>query len=550
MRRGITAGYYEGNTIPKPTKWTYSVSALFRDACYTLVSAFLTNYIMYSGVLSTNAEEYKAQMGVINILFVIFLIWDGINDPLFGFILEKCHLKTGKFRPWIAIGGILNSIMVALMFCVRPKGWAFVVFWAIIYFLWDAVFTLNDIAYWAMLPAMTSDEKQRNRITTIMGIFVSIGQFAMYGVCSLLPNAKNYPYIYTYIAIPTVILFCLSQLSIFFICQEKKRDPLQEEISSETSFLDMFRVLKVNKPLRTSIWGLFFYQVGSGLLIGTAAVYFYFVYGYGGDYGGTVSLMLTVCYGLGTVGAQFLFPLLTKHLKKQTLLTITRIIAVTGYCILFLVSVPLFSDYPLAYNHAEGATSFAFALGGTMVIMYIPALLFFAAQGVYYLTLLVMIQNTIEYNEWKNGERKESVIFSWRPLCVKLGSAVQKIVSYVTLLTSGLYDISSKISSAEEDMAEQINAGVSTEIAEANCQNTINAIIGDIEKWQKIVLGACMIGSIIICLVASWVIVHFGYKIEEEEYQKIVLELEERHKKDAEEFAKTHPESVETPASL
>ena len=109
---------------------------------------------MYSGVLDSDAATYSAQISVINALFIAFLIWDGINDPLFGIILERCHLRGGKFRPWILIGGVLNSIVVALLFCVRPKGWAFVTYWAIFYFLWDAVFTLNDIGYWSMLPSM------------------------------------------------------------------------------------------------------------------------------------------------------------------------------------------------------------------------------------------------------------------------------------------------------------------------------------------------------------------------------------------------------------
>lgn len=148
----LTSGTYVGNDIPKVTKWVYSVSAMFRDACYALVSNFLMTYLMYSGVLGPSESDYLQQMAVINAFFIVFLIWDGINDPLFGIILEKCHLRSGKFRPWILIGGVLNSIVVACMFSIRPKGWSFVIFWAIFYFLWDAVFTLNDIGYWSMLP--------------------------------------------------------------------------------------------------------------------------------------------------------------------------------------------------------------------------------------------------------------------------------------------------------------------------------------------------------------------------------------------------------------
>jgi len=164
LQRDLTSGTYVGEEVPKRTKWVYSVSGMFRDACYSLVSGFLLTYIMYSGVLGPSTEDYNAQIGVINLLFIVFLIWDGINDPLFGMILEKCHFKSGKFRPWILIGGILNAIVVILLFTVRPTGWAFVATWAVFYFLWDGVFTLNDIAYWAMLPSLSSNEKVRPKL--------------------------------------------------------------------------------------------------------------------------------------------------------------------------------------------------------------------------------------------------------------------------------------------------------------------------------------------------------------------------------------------------
>lgn len=463
--KDLTAGTYEGNDIPKRTKWVYSVSGMFRDALYALVSGFLTNYIMYSGVLSPNAEEYNAQIGVINALFIVFLIWDGINDPLFGIILERCHLKGGKFRPWILIGGVLNSIVVALIFCVRPTGWAFVVYWAIFYFLWDAVFTLNDIGYWSMLPSMTSDEKKRKEITTLMSIFISLGSFSMYAICSLLPNATNYDHIYTYIAIPSCILFGLSQIAVYFFCKEKKRDPKQDEISEKTTLKDLFLVVKKNKPLRASVFAILIYYIGSGMLIGFGTTFFYLVYGYGGSKGGMIMTAITVMYVLGTLISQFLFGALSKKFRKQTLLTWSGIITVVAYAAMFLICVPLFGDKPLAYNASAAAgDAFGFAFGGTAWLLYIPPLIFFAGEGVFYLVLLLMMQNSIEYNEWAFGERRESVAFSWRPLDAKFSSAIQKGVIYLTLVISGLFTtVITDISGAEQKMAEQISADSSAD---------------------------------------------------------------------------------------
>ena len=101
---------------------------------------------------------------------IIALIWDGINDPIMGFIVEKFHFKNiGKFKPWILMGAIGNAIAVVCMFLIRPEnadgtanGWAFVGVMIGFYFLWDLFFTINDIGYWSMLPSLTNDEDERN----------------------------------------------------------------------------------------------------------------------------------------------------------------------------------------------------------------------------------------------------------------------------------------------------------------------------------------------------------------------------------------------------
>jgi melibiose permease/lactose/raffinose/galactose permease len=424
--------------------------------------------------------------------------------------------------------------VVALMFCLRPHGWSFVAFWAVFYFLWDAVFTLNDIGYWSMLPSLSSDEKERNRVTTLMSIFVSIGSFVMYGICSVLPNAGNYTYIYSLIAIPSCILFGISQILIFFLCKEKKRDPVQEEVSQKTKFKDLFLILKQNKPLRMSVIAILIYYTGSGLMIGIGTTYFYMLYGYGGDYGGTVALIFTVMYALGTLASQLMFTSLSKRFSKQTLLTASCILAAIAYVAFFFVSVPIFGDNPLAYNGAAGATGFAFALGGTMFLDYIPAFFFFFGEGIFYLVLLMMMQNSIEYNEWKFGERKEAVAFSWRPLDAKFSSAIQKGVIYLSLLVTGLYaSVTSKISAAEQTMAEQISADPANAATYQNtAAETIKGYIDLIENWQLIVLGAVTVGSILVCLLAAYFVMHFGYEIDEKTYASIVRELDVRRKND------------------
>jgi len=250
--------YYSGDKIPPLTKWIYSIASLFRDASYALVSAFMLNYMMYSGVLSANKSEYGAQIAVINIILIICLIWDGLNDPIMGFIVERVHFKLGKYRPWILIGGIGNTIVILCLFLIRPSGWAYVICWAIFYFLWDLVFTINDIAYWAMLPSLTSNEKARANITTLMSIFISIGTFGMYAACSLLPSTFGYQIFYSAIAILSATLWGSSKGSYSSFMGDlqaksafyfKDSFPLSTAVSNPSFFTRLPRFLAYQKDV-------------------------------------------------------------------------------------------------------------------------------------------------------------------------------------------------------------------------------------------------------------------------------------------------------------
>ena len=168
---------YTGNKVPKFTRWFYPISGIFRDACYALVGSFLLQYALTSGVLSSDSGIFELQYGVITIAMMVALVWDGINDPIMGFIVEKVHFKLGKFKPWILIGAIGNTLAVMLLFLVRPggDGWAFVALMIVFYVLWDTFFTMNDIGYWAMLPSLSNDDQERASLTSKVTICAAIG---------------------------------------------------------------------------------------------------------------------------------------------------------------------------------------------------------------------------------------------------------------------------------------------------------------------------------------------------------------------------------------
>ncbi len=540
----MEAKTFEGNEVPKLTRILYPWSGIFRDACYALIGTFLMQYAITAGVLSTDADVFTSQYGVITLAMMIALLWDGINDPIMGFILEKCHFKSGKFRPWIALGALGNAISVSLMFMIPSlglvSGWGYVAFMIVMYVLWDTFFTMNDIGYWSMLPALTSDPKIRTKLTTETAIAATIGTFVMNIMMILLPgtfSGASTKGIYMWTGIFVAIFFLASQLVVFFLCKEKKRDIKQEEISEKSTILDLFKIVFKNKQLGVCALSLLLFYFGEYILTGIGTNYFYMVFGYGGNKGGLVATVISVVYVLATLVAQAFYPMLCKKFSKQKILTIMGLTILISYLCFFFIAFPVFSDKPLAYN--TPSDNVLWAAGGTMFLYYIFSFLFFGATGVFYLALLVMFQDSIDYGEWKYGERKESISFAWRPLDVKLASGLNRGLQWAVFAITGTSAAINAISNAEGTYNAQIQNATKAEIETATAlrDNKIASYMQNISRKQLVIFGVIVIGVILVSFIASWALLHFGYKLDEKQMEVVVKELEERHQKDNKEAA-------------
>ena len=503
---------YKGDNPSKSTTGIYCSASMFRDACYQLVSAFLITYITCSGLLDIgNTEVYLQQIGVISLITVLCLIWDGVNDPIMGWIIEKVHFKWGKYKPWILIGGVLNTIIVLVLFLAHPTGWGMVALFGVFYFLWDFAWTINDISYWSMLPSLTKNEKRRNTITTVMQVFISIGTFGIYGVLNLTVGNidADAQTIYGVAATVVASLFLLSQILICVGCKEHERDPEQEKKEQEdVKFSDMFKLLKDNKQFRVNIIAILLEYLGSGVVVGFASYYFYLMYGYGTS--ADTIFMFTIMYAVGTLLSQFLYPLLNKFVNRKGLFLISGIALIIGYVGMFLFGFPLFGERPIAEIDSP-----------TIFLLYAAGAILFFGQGIMAVAQIVQMQSTIEYNEAKTGERKEAIASSMRALVAKFGSAIQRLLIFVTLTAASLYGITQKISNFEyEKSAGIINA--------EELKDKALEAIGNIPNWQFYVLSIGMLLVPLASLLASCFLSRHVFKIDEKKYDEICKALDAR----------------------
>lgn len=499
---------FEGENVPKLTKWLFCSSGMFRDLLYQFVSMFLLMYAQYCGIGGGDGGDYIAMYSTITVIIIILRIWDGFNDPIMGYIVEKVNFKRGKYRPWIFIGALLSSIVTILMFWTQVHGWTYVALFAVFYFLWDFTYTMNDIAFWSVLPSLSQKEKVRANLTTLLSIFVSIGSFTAGGLVPILSSSFGYTISYKYFALIASVLYFVSQLILVIFMKERKRTSEVETSSEQMKFKEIFSVLGKNDQVRSSIVGILLYYTGSSVLVTLGLNYFYFNFGYSAA--GTYQLIFTVVYALATILGQFLYPILVNKFKihRMKIFTVSSIVTVIGYVILFL------------YIFVNPVTFFP--------LLCLLGFIVFFAQTLISMILYIMIQDSIEYNEYHFNERRESAVFSLRAFTAKLGSSLQQVVLYVSLLAGSLYAISNTISQTEMEAIAQF--GDNATLVGQMVAGVADSITGaeNVELWQRLVyqIGFTIVPGLL--MLACFIWIRLTYKITEESHEIMVLEIEKR----------------------
>lgn len=466
--------------LTRRNKWTYSIGGLGRDMMFILVSMYTLSYIQFTMSLSV------MQFSAISAIMIFARVWDGINDPMMGMVIENSHFKSGKFRPWIMIGGLLNFVSTILLFTIRPSGWLFVVFFGVVYISWGMTFTINDIAYWSMLPNLAKDNDTRNKLTNLMIVFASLGQFLAGGLIPVLVTG-NAVFMYKVIGISISFIFLAFTCLTFFGVVENPRSDKQDKISVK----DMFSILFNNDQLRVMTVVTFLHTIASGIFVALGLNFFYFEFGYGGDN----IMIFTVIFALGTLSSLGVFSVLSERMQRAQIITISGVFMFLGY-ISFFINGFLFEIQPF--------------------LVYTSGFLVFFGVNLFFVVMVIMTANTIEYNEYKTGARNESVIFSVRPLMTKIGAAAQQMIVTLTLIVFGIINISRKIAELEIMKSE----GLITDITSA-----ANALLSQSTWFMKFGIRIGMVIVPFVCMLIAYILVKKKYIIDEAFFDEITSEL-------------------------
>ena len=491
----------EDQKIVKKNLIMFPIGTVGRDMMYNLVTSYLLTFVLFTHKLTA------AQLTAITAIMVAARVFDALNDPIMGNIIERTRTRWGKFKPWLVIGILTTAVVIYLAFNVQLSGWAFVWFFGIMYFLYSITYTMHDISYWGMVPALSSDADTRNKYTSRATLFAGIGGVL---AASFIPmftaggNAIGGNAVTAYGRVALIIAILGPVFLAFTVFGVKETRNYNDDPVPPVSFKKIITTITGNDQLLWIALIFLLQQIGNGIVMaGVGQTYIYVEYGYEGGF-------FTLFQMLGMMVTAFLmvfYPAISRKTPRKKLMHLLMIISVVGYAVMLLPSLVL--------------TTGAMKIAGFDVKFLLLTLGYMAAnfgQYGFYLIMMISIMNTVEYNEYKHGTRDEGIVSSLRPFLTKLASALTVAIANITYIvfniihyTNGIADLE-QAASAGEITAEQKAAEIST-------------LLEGVQHGQS--LGLLLVMTVLPCVLMflSYILYQRKYKLDEAEYSRICDEL-------------------------
>lgn len=377
----------------------YGMGAVGLDLSYGMFYSFLTIYL---------TDIVKLPIMFLMVLAPIARIWDGINDPMMGSIVDNTSTKFGKYRPWVIIGAVSNAVVLFFLFTnLGLKGMPLYIYITVLYIAWGMTNTMADISYWSMVPSFTSDPEKRSIISTVARAFSGLGQgIVLIGApIALKMFSENYEVTEKYdargfsivAAICAVCLVVFSLISMSKVKETQKVKPSGEKFS----FKKVFTVFKGNDQLRAFILFAMLSNTGYYMVSGVAAYFFKYVVG------DPAKQSLFGTFGAaGSILGLLVLPIMMNFTSRRRTYQASLLMVIAGYVGMLL----------------------SFKLAGNVVLLDAFYLIANIGSGSMFVSQTVFLADIVDYGEVKMGTRNESVTFSMKGFLQKMAYTIQVLV--------------------------------------------------------------------------------------------------------------------------
>lgn len=401
----------------------FTLGAFGRSGIYTLMSMFTLVFFQNGAGLT---------LGQGTTIILIGRIFDAINDPMMGMIVDRTKSRWGKMRPYLLFSPVPIAITTILLFTAPFEDGSTAAFvWALVtYILWGVAFTVQDVPFWGLSSVITPLESERTSFISTARLGSTFGGILPALLVPILYQSNlGYNKGFFISALLFALLGCGLSILIFFV--SKERVP---KMDHTPSFKETFVVLGKDKLLIIVIFAAVLGStmvtanqcadyIGNYLIIqnytdfskifdaagnllpnvDAAAAYDFWIPR------GTIVTTLTVAIGVGMVPAMALFPVLRKKLSLKQ-------IYIGSAAFGFIV-------HALCYLVFSGDVT-----NISIILLWVFLFLMGLPLGIYNVITYALIADAVDYMEWKTGERHEGVCFSFQTFLSKVNAAIATFV--------------------------------------------------------------------------------------------------------------------------
>lgn len=421
----------------------YLVGMFGQNLIYNIIATGL--YFYFQNVICLPAMALGWIMAVAR-------VWDAINDPMMGTIVDKTRTKWGKCRPYLIVFPGIIGVATILTFINGNYAQAstgtqkfLIVAWAAVsYIVWGMCFTVCDIPLWGITSLMTEDENDRSKILGLARIAAGIGgigvlvvQIAQVIGDAFKNNGMEASKASQMGFIVTVIVMTVIASLLFEVAGLTTREKV-EQSEKRYTFKENFQIMFRNKPFRQIlISGILRSPIQLLMIVAMTLVTYYYANGnimniiITDEAGKFVGFDIKVLVGIGCVAAglfvgQFvamgITPALIRKIEKKTLYNFYSIVGAIPFALIYVFYKISGGDLTtVVWSIVVGICVFfaGGALGGINVLQS------------------VMIADCVDYEEYTNGVRTDGVFFSGQSFITKLSAGIASILSSVVFAAVG-----------------------------------------------------------------------------------------------------------------
>ena len=351
-----------------------------------------------------------------SLLLVIVQVWDAINDPLIGSMIDadKRKYKRNKFLTYIWVGSIGLIVGGACCFIPVPQApvWAKAIIFVAGYVIWDAFYTIANVPYVSLLSLISKEPADRASLSAWRSVGSMVGNMLPMVILPFLiyneDKSLNGPMVFVAALVMGALGFICFQ---FMIRNTQIRVDTEMNVYEAQPKFNVFEAMKnfvKNRPAvgaTLAAMGMFIGMQGAA----TAVSVVFQIYFKNPQISGIVQLFAMIPIVLFTPLAR---KMVVKFGKKE-LSVVGAICSIIGGLGLFIITP----------NNT----------GLDLVIYILCQLVYSLGLGIYSTVSWAMMGDAIDYNEWKTGKREEGTVYSLHSFFRKLAQGVGPAVALVIM---------------------------------------------------------------------------------------------------------------------